>query len=85
MKEKNKIKRWFDEHKNEIKAEAVRVGWYAFGFCVGYFLCDKISEYSHGSGLRTLHEDGIIKFFDPSSGLEVDVEKAVEIAKEIHK
>lgn len=85
MKEKNRIKRWFDEHKNEIRAEAVRVVWYAFGFGVGYFVCDKISEYSHGLHLQTLHADGIVKFFDPSSGLEVDVEKAVEIAKKIYK
>lgn len=85
MEQKGKAKRWFDEHKNEIKSEAVRVAWYAFGFCVGYFVCNKISDYRVGAGMYALHEDGIIKFFNPSSGIEVDVNKAIEIAQQMHK
>lgn len=84
MKEK-KVKRWFDEHKKEIKSGMMKVGIYAIGFGIGYFTADKITTFRIGAGLSTLRTSGIIKFFDPSNGLEIDVNKAVDLVKQIGK
>ena len=86
MKEKNKkLKVWFDEHKNEIKTEAIRITYYALGLGIGYFVGDKICGHRMNSGLMIIHNAGIIKFFNPSTGLEVDYKDAVSIIDQFSK
>lgn len=82
---KNKMKKWFEENKNEIKTEALKITYYAVGLGIGYFVGDKICSYQNAAGMQKLHEMGIFKFFDPSTGTEIDVNKAVEVAKEMLK
>ena len=76
---KEKMKNWYEENKETIKAEAVRVGWYALGLGVGYFVGDKVSTYKINDGLNHVHEAGIIKFFDPTTGLEVTTREAINV------
>ena len=85
MKKSEKIKAWFEEHKKAIGDNAVRIFWYALGLGVGYFVTDRISDIQVGCGLEKLANQGILKFFDPSTGLEVSVDKAVEIAEKLNK
>lgn len=85
MRKSETIKERFDKHKEGIKKEAVRCFWFALGLGVGYFISDKISDYQVGAGLDRLAREGIIKFFEPSTGLEVGIEKAVEIADKLNK
>lgn len=82
MKEKKeKLKVWFDEHKNDIKMYTC----YAVGICFGYFAATKISDYKFATGLSVLHSEGIVKFFDPSNGTEIGIKKACDIMKQMDK
>lgn len=78
---KERLKVWFDEHKNDIKVYA----YYATGICIGYFVGTKMANYRLTAGIGALHVDGIIKFIDPSNGAEIGIKKACEITKEIYK
>jgi len=85
MKEKIiKMKVWFEEHKDEIAKEAIRVSWYLLGLGVGYFVGNKLSEWKMGYGLAGLHNDGIMKFFDPAKGIEVGIDEARNISKRMY-
>ena len=78
---KERLKVWFDGHKNDIKMYAC----YATGICVGYFVGTKITNYKFTAGIGALHVDGIIKFIDPSNGAEIGIKKACEIAGQMRK
>lgn len=80
----NKMKEWFDGHKDEIKTEVVKMACYAVGFGFGYFAASKITDYRITAGLACFHDDGIIKFCDPSTGLEVGVREAHEVVKKFY-
>ena len=82
---KSKVTVWFDEHKDEIKTSALRLCWLGLGIGLGCVATNYISDLKVGGGLYRLHDEGVVKFFDPSSGLEVGIEKAVEIAKKLPK
>lgn len=75
MEKKKRVKRWFEDHKKEIKTTICVL---AGGF-ICYSICDKISDYKVGTNLSRFHDEGIIKFFDPSSNQEIDLDKAMEI------
>lgn len=68
---KGKIENWYEENKEEIKAETKRVGWIALGLGVGYLTGKKISDLKLSVGLERAHVAGIIKFIDPTTGLEI--------------
>lgn len=75
--EMNNMKEWYNGHKNEIKSEVVKMVYYVVGFGFGYFAANKIAGYRTTVGLASFHDDGIIKFYNPSTGLEVDTIKEV--------
>ncbi len=80
-----KMKAWYEKHKDDISKEAIRVSWYLLGLSLGYFVGSKLSEWQMDSGLSRLHDDGIMKFFDPAKGIEVDVTEATKIVKQMYK
>lgn len=84
MKEKktNKMKVWFEEHKDELKSDVIKLGCYALGFGLGYFVADKISDLKYGAGIQIAHQVGFIKFFNPSTGLEVGAEEVSKLMRE---
>ena len=71
MKE-SKVKVWFEENKDKICAEVRCISWYAFGFGLAWFVNGKLSK-------------GLMKFCDPATGMEVTIDKAVEISKKMRK
>ena len=66
--EKQTMKEWIEEHKEGL----IRIGYYAVGFGIGCFVTDKIQSKAYARGLKGFHQSGIIKFFDPATGIEVD-------------
>lgn len=86
MNEKeNKMKKWFKENKDEIVATSLAIVCSTASVGFGYFIGDKICGYRTASGISRLHDLGIFKFFDPSTGSEIDVNKAVEVARDLLK
>lgn len=75
--ETGKLNTWWDRNKNKIKAVAVS------GLCgtVGYIVGSKFCEFKTAYGLEVFHENGIIKFFDPTTNLEVTAAEAINVAK----
>lgn len=82
---KNRIKGWIEEHKEEIKGEVIRICWYAVGIGVGYFIGGKIHDLRIDSGTKQLYIDGILKFFDPSTGQEINLSELGKVVKRIYK
>lgn len=82
---KNRVKVWFNEHKEEIKGEALRLCWYAVGISVGYFVGTKLSCLRIDNGLLRMHADGLIKFFDPAAGIEVDLSELGKVVRKTYK
>ena len=74
MKE-SKVKAWFEENKDKICAEARCIGWYAFGFGLAWFVNGKLTEYQCALGAANLHEKGLMKFCDPTNGMEITLDK----------
>lgn len=73
MKErKEKLKKWFEENKDEIKNTASKIGWYAWGFGLAWFVTDKITKAQINAGLAVLNAEGVIKFFNPENGNELN-------------
>lgn len=84
MKERtNKIKNWFEEHKEEIKIGAGIVGLGALCTGAGYFVGSKLTELYMAIGLQHFHDTGLMKFFDPRTGIEISAEQFPEVAKAI--
>lgn len=61
------------------------ISWYAFGFGLAWFVNGKLTEYRCALGIANLHEKGLMKFCDPATGMEVTIDKAVEISKKMRK
>ena len=81
----SKMAIWFDEHKDEIKASTLRLCWLGLGIAFGSIVANYVSEVKTEACLYRLHDEGIIKFFDPSNGLEVSIGEAAEIAKKLQE
>lgn len=80
---KNKFKEWYGEHKEGIKSDVVKITYYAVGFGVGCFTMKQLSNLQIAASLSILHTKGIIKFFDPETGLEVGLKRACELCKNL--
>ncbi len=81
----NKMKDWFGKHKEEIKGELRRLCWYAVGIGVGYFVGTKMHDLRIDNGLMRMYSDGLMKFFDPATGNEVDIDELGKVIKKIYK
>lgn len=66
--EKRTMKEWVKEHKGTL----IGICCCAAGFGLGCFVTDKIDSKACARGLQRFHQSGIIKFFDPATGIEVD-------------
>jgi hypothetical protein len=71
-KKDNKIKVWYEEHKDGIKTSVKRLGYCAVGVGIGYFVGTKRGDYLTELGLSAAHAMGYLKFFNPDTGAEVD-------------
>lgn len=73
-----KIKDWFEEHEMSITKWCA----YTVGFSFGYVAGKRILTTRVATGLEVAHAIGVIKFFDPSTGVEVkDLTKVVKVLK----
>lgn len=78
---KAKLKKWYEENKNDIKENVIRFAWCSFTACVSYNIGKGISDYKTGLGIERAYNKGIIKFFDPLTKLEVDPYEAIDVMK----
>ena len=78
---KAKIKKWWTENKDRIKKGGVRIGYLTLGTGVGYYLGNKICETKTGYGIERAYFNGIIKFFDPETNLEVGADEVIDVMK----
>ena len=79
---KETAKGWYKEKETEIKAAATVVG---VGL-VGYVIGSKFTDLKTSIGLATMHGDGIIKFFDPVTGVEAKTStEALQVMKNFYK
>lgn len=77
-----KIRNWYGENKEAIKSEGIRLTWLTVGAVIGGYITNKLGNIYCGRGIEKAHNEGLIKFFDPSNGNEVGVEEANEILKD---
>lgn len=76
---KKRFNAWFKEHKDEIKAESVRCIYYTLGFALGYFTSRKIHAFAIDAGIRALHDEGHLKFFNPTNGHEISIAEHLDL------
>jgi hypothetical protein len=80
-----KLKTWIKDHEVEIKKTLKTIGVGAIlGFGLGYITGDKITTTKIGNGYARFHMDGLIKYFDPSTGKEIDIMEACEVARKMY-
>lgn len=86
MEDKKKtFKEWFKEHKNDIMDKVIVIGVTAAGFGLGYFTSKKITRYTDALVIDTLIATGVIKLYDPETGLEIGPSKVLEVAEKTLK
>lgn len=78
-KKTSKIKTWWEKNKHVIARKAETAAWYAGGFILGSWATRKMTIWAIERGLFVAHTEGMIKFFDPSNGLEVPYDEAGEL------
>lgn len=76
---KNKV--WLEDNKVKIKNGAKVVSLCAASLVVGSFLRGKYDLICMTLGLKGWYVDGMIKFFDPDTGLAVSPEEFCNILK----
>lgn len=81
---KNKLKVWFEEHKTEVIIVAYGVGSLALGLCLGNLIGTGNAHFRDACEVKVLHDNGIIKFFDPTNGLEVKPEEAIDVVRKLN-
>lgn len=79
------IKKWYEENKEDIKYETAKIVWWTVGCGVGYILGTNIATSRIANGYKIFHEVGLVKFFNPETGIEIGVEEACKISSEICK
>lgn len=81
-KQKGKIRTWYEENKEEIKKVGASIyNFVVVGVTVGAacVLTDKFTEQRIQLGIDRAYDEGIIKFFDPSNGNEVNMHEAAKL------
>lgn len=79
MKNKlQKTKGWLKNHSSEICFVLFCGGLLYTGYVVG----QGVYNFEVARGLKKFHEAGFIKFFDESTGAEVDVEEVCGLIKD---
>lgn len=81
MKLINKLKTWYGKNEDEIKTKAKKFGYCAAGLGVGYLVGKQMTIFKSALGLADMNSLGIIKFFDPSKGVEINVKEACALLK----
>lgn len=74
---KTTIKAVWDEVKMPVIVVGTAVGGYVVGYKYAAFLTDL--------GIDILNKGGVIKFFDPETGLEVHGDEALKVIKNFNK
>lgn len=80
-KKTSKLRAWWNRYKYHIQAFGICAALYGGGVCVGNY----ISNYQQSVGTLRLHDKGIVKYFDPDTGMEVNIEEACEVVKRVFK
>lgn len=78
-----KVKDWAKDHKEELKSEAIKIGYYAGGAIIGYHFGKRIALLEDSIILSKLERIGIIKLVDPTTGLEIDVSDVKHVVERL--
>lgn len=76
---KAKLKKWYEEHKNDF----ARFAWYALGLGTGCYFSSKLTEAYIGRGFERAYGKGVMKFFDPSTNTEVGADEVIDVMKRV--
>lgn len=69
------LKSWCMNHKKELL-----IG----GGITIFLLHEFINNICYARGLRKFHIDGFVKFFDPTTGNEIEIEQLVKLVKKFY-
>lgn len=78
-KKTSKVKAWWGRYKYHILGFGAGIGAFGYGCLMGNY----VSNYRRRVGELRLHDKGIIKYFDPETGMEVDVDEACKVVKRV--
>ncbi len=82
MKERvNKIKNWYEEHKDGIKAGLSTAGGILLSVGAGYVIGKKVTRNALGIGAMRCYDKGLMQFVNPETGAKITVAEALELAK----
>ena len=70
MKLKDKIKFWYKKNEKGIKEELAAICGTCLLLGVGYCIGSKVTQFAVYNGMVNYRDKGVIKFFDPATGLE---------------
>lgn len=76
---KQKTKDWYANNKDVIEKEVVKFIWCGFGFVLGAFTYTKVNNAKIDLGLRRIHDEGLMKFFDITTGAEISFNEATKV------
>lgn len=82
---KQKTKDWYANNKDVIEKETVKFIWYGFGFVLGAFTYTKVNNAQIERGLRRIHDEGLMKFFDITTGAEISFNEAAKVISTMSK
>lgn len=83
-KQKGKIRTWYEENKEEIKSKLVKGVCIIGGFISGSIVATKVANMNHKLGMAALHNDGLVKYFNPSTGQEISPYEISDVAREFY-
>lgn len=84
-KKTSKIKAWWEKNKGKITNDVRTFAWYAGGFILGSWATKNMVIYNIDRGLYQTHIEGMVKFFDPTSGAEISYAEAGKMLMERSK
>lgn len=82
-KKTSKIKAWWEKNKGKIADGAVKFSYYAGGFILGGVVMQRFTRAQDAMVMEYCHDLGIIKLFDPVDGVEIGVEKLIEVTDKV--
>ena len=83
----SKTKEYVVAHSDKIGGELVRLGYYTAGAAIaglaGYYIGQKLTIANIETGMAVIHDRGIMKYFNPETGLEIGVNEATKLINEL--
>lgn len=80
-KKTSKFKAWWEKNKSDIEFCL----WGMFMGAAGLQIGKRITGINRDIGTLRMHDKGILKYFDPDTGKEVDMDEACEVVKRVFR